>query len=120
MRAVSDARGVGLVEVLVVIVILGIVGAFVYSGTVMSLRISEAGRQRVEAAALMGEVLDRVSEMNLGTLSGSGPFAYPSESRYSATYRVESTSLGVYRIEVEVSFAGETLSSGVLLVHQGP
>ena len=116
--------GFSLVEVMVVVILLGLVAALVYVGAKGSVRISEAGKAKAEAVAVMKAVAEdlsgRISELAIsagaGELDYAGSVAIP--PRYEAKYTLSSAYLGTWRLELRVVRDGDTLASDALLLQK--
>ncbi len=111
--------GITLVEIVVVVVLLGLIGAFFYSGVNAGVGTSQRGKDRVEAVSLLQAVTEELTLSNLAPYVGKGDTAYTGDwipDRYSVKYNVADTSHGVYRLRVEVSQSERVLANNTALV----
>lgn len=114
-----EEEGFALVEIAVVVVLLGLIGAFFYSGINFGLGTSQRGKDRVEAVSILQGVTEELTLSNLAPYVGKGDTAYTGDwipDRYSVKYNVADTSHGVYRLKVEVSQGDRALASNTALV----
>ena len=111
-------NGFTLVEIVVVVVLLGLIGAFFYSGINAGVGTSQRGKDKVEAVSVLQAVTEELTSSSLKPHAGKGNVAYTGDwipNRYSVRYSVADTSHGVYRLKVEVSQGATVLASNTTL-----
>lgn len=112
-------NGFTLVEIVVVVVLLGLIGAFVYAGISTGVGTSQRGKDKVEAVSILQAATEELTSSNLKSDVDKGSIAYDGDwipSRYSVRYSVADTTHGVYRLKVEVSQGAKMLASNTTLV----
>jgi len=112
-------NGFTLVEIVVVVVLLGLIGAFFYSGINAGVGTSQRGKDKVEAVSVLQAVTEELTSSNLKPDVGRGSIAYEGDwvpNRYSVRYGVADTEYGVYRLKVEVTQGERVLASNTTLV----
>lgn len=115
----NGEKGFTLVEVMVVVVILGLIGAFFYSGVSTGVLVSQRGKDKVEAVSILRAATDELISSSMKTHVGKGDIAYAKDwipQGYSVTYNASSTGHGVYRLKVEVSKGDRVLAANTALV----
>lgn len=111
--------GLTLVEIVVVVVLLGLIGAFFYSGVNAGVGTSQRGRDKVEATSVLQAVTEELTSSSLKPYVDKGDTVYTGDwvpDRYSVRYSVADTTHGVYRLRVEVSQGATVLASNTALV----
>jgi prepilin-type N-terminal cleavage/methylation domain-containing protein len=111
--------GFTLVEIMVVVVLLGLIGTFVYSGISTAMGTSQRGKDKVEAVSVLQAVTEELTSSNLKSDIDKGSIAYDRDwipNRYSVRYSVADTEYGVYRLKVEVNQGAKVLASNTTLV----
>jgi len=112
-------NGFTLVEIVVVVVLLGLIGAFFFSGINAGVGTSQRGKDKVEAVSVLQAVTEELTSSNLKPHVGKGSVAYSGDwipSQYSVRYSVTDTTHGVYRLKVEVTQGAKLLASNTTLV----
>ncbi len=111
--------GFTLAEIVVVVVLLGLIGAFFYSGINAGVGTSQRGKDKVEAVSVLQAVTEELTSSDLKPHVGKGSVAYGGDwipSRYSVKYSVADTTYGVYSLKVEVTQGAKLLASNTTLV----
>ncbi len=120
-------HGFTLLEVLVVIVILGLIGVFVYSGAMASLRASTKGRRRAQALAGLQMATEELSALEAAQLRERAGTEWCTDipiepPPYLARYRIEgitSDSLNdLYRVTVEVRLDDDPVVSNSIILYR--
>lgn len=120
----SGESGSSLVEVAVVVVVLGLVAVLVYVGARGAVRISETGRRKAEAVAIVKAVTEDLSGRigDLASAVGAGERRYTGGAgvspMYEAKYSLTDTGMGIWHLEVRVMRDGDTLASDALLLQR--
>jgi prepilin-type N-terminal cleavage/methylation domain-containing protein len=112
-------NGFTLVEIVVVVVLLGLIGAFFYSGINAGVGTSQRGKDKVEAVSVLQAVTEELASLDLKPHVGRGNIYYDGDwipNRYSVRYSVADTEYGVYRLRVEVNQGEKVLASNTTLV----
>ena len=120
----SGESGFSLAEVIVVVVLLGLVAVVVYVGAKCAVRISETGKRKAEAVAIMKAVAEDLSGRigDLASAGGEGERDYTGgvviPPRYEVKYTLSDTGLGIWRLEVRVVRDGDTLASDAIFLQR--
>jgi len=112
-------NGFTLVEIAVVVVLLGLIGAFFYSGIGAGMGTSQRGKDKVEAVSILQAATEELTSSNLKPHVDKASIAYCGDwipSQYSVRYSVADTEYGVYRLKVEVTQGAKLLASNTTLV----
>ncbi|MEA4882766.1 MAG: type II secretion system protein [Clostridia bacterium] len=114
----SKDDGFTLVEIVVAVALLGLIGAFFYSGIRIGIGTSQRGKTKVESVSILQSVTEELASSNLSSNVNKGDMTYSDTwvpNQYSVKYRVTDTSHGVYRLTVEVSMGADIIASNSVL-----